>query len=264
MDTPSTVIFGLGLEVGSALAQRFRESGHKVLVADASEKRVEAARTALGEDIEVVHANLGRMSSIESLFVMAAESAGRLQNLVIVPRIPAPDRLMERDLDDPARNPLDILNSCMLGIQLFTKRLMEQDDVFEARADQARQRGTITLVLSNTASVAVPGQFSTQVVQGAARSLMRASALELAELNIRVNAVEALRPRTERERWLDARTPLGRPALADEIADAAIFLASQKAAIITGETLVLDGGRSLLSGLLRAVPESDLNGKKSD
>ncbi len=52
------------------------------------------------------------------------------------------------------------------------------------------------------------------------------------------------------ETWTAKRTPLGRAALADEIADAAAFLASPEAAIITGEMLRLDGGRSGLAGIL--------------
>jgi NAD(P)-dependent dehydrogenase (short-subunit alcohol dehydrogenase family) len=68
---------------------------------------------------------------------------------------------------------------------------------------------------------------------------------------IRVNAVSAIRPRAEKnELWLKARTPLKRAALADEIAEAVGFLASPGAAIITGETLIMDGGRLQLGGTL--------------
>lgn len=66
-----------------------------------------------------------------------------------------------------------------------------------------------------------------------------------------MNAIVAIRPREEKmETWTGKRTPLGRAALADEIADSAAFLASPEAAIITGEVLRLDGGRSGLAGIL--------------
>lgn len=264
MGAPSTIILGLGLEVGAALAVRFREAGHRVFVADTNEKRVQKARETLADDIEVMQVKPDKLNDIHNVFVRAGEGEQRLNNLVIVPRIPKADRLMALEEADLKRSQFDILALAELAMRRFAESLMDQEDIAEARADQARQRGTITVVLSNTATAALPGQFSTQIVQGAAKAMMRAAALELADRDIRVNAVEALRPRTERERWLDARTPLGRPALADEIADACLFLASQNAAIITGETLVLDGGRSLLSGLLRSVPESDLNGRTED
>ncbi|MEL6209118.1 MAG: SDR family oxidoreductase, partial [Pseudomonadota bacterium] len=70
-----------------------------------------------------------------------------------------------------------------------------------------------------------------------------------ASQQIRVNAISAIRPRAEAEEgWDKSRVPLGRAALADEIADAALYLSSRAAAIVTGATLVLDGGRSVLAG----------------
>ena len=66
-----------------------------------------------------------------------------------------------------------------------------------------------------------------------------------------VNAIIALRPRAEgREPWLKDRTPMGRPSLAEEIAETACFLASPNSAIITGEAITLDGGRRILSGVI--------------
>ena len=65
-----------------------------------------------------------------------------------------------------------------------------------------------------------------------------------------------MRPRAEgREPWLKDRTPMGRPSLAEEIAETAAFLASPNSAIITGEAITLDGGRRFLSGLV--VSEDD-------
>ncbi|MEO0467269.1 MAG: SDR family oxidoreductase [Pseudomonadota bacterium] len=264
MGARSTVILGLGLEVGTAMAVRFQESGHKVLIADANEKRADKARAALSDDIDVVHANLHSHAGIDGCFVRALESVERLENLVLVPRIPKAERLADLDPKEFSKLLDQIVTGGALAIRLFTAWLMEQEQVAEARVDQSRHRGSVTIVLSNAVSSGLPGQFNVQVLQGAAQSLMRAAALELAEHGIRVNAVQALRPRAEKERWLDARTPLGRAALADEIADAAIYLSSRQAAIITGETLVLDGGRSLLSGLLRTVSETELSPLKED
>jgi NAD(P)-dependent dehydrogenase (short-subunit alcohol dehydrogenase family) len=81
--------------------------------------------------------------------------------------------------------------------------------------------------------------------------VIKAGAVELADRQIRVNGIVAIRPREERiENWTTRRTPWGRAAIADEIADAARYLSSPDAAIITGELLKLDGGRSSLAGVL--------------
>jgi len=114
-----------------------------------------------------------------------------------------------------------------------------------------RQSGTVTFVLSMSARLASPGRFAESISQAAIEAVVQASAVELAEARIRVNAISAIRPRAEDdEPWLKIRTPLGRAALADEIAEAVGFLASPGAAIITGETLIMDGGRLQLGGTL--------------
>ena len=99
--------------------------------------------------------------------------------------------------------------------------------------------------------MAQPGWFSESVSQHAILGIVKAAAIELAEEAVRVNAIVALRPRAEgREPWLKDRTPMGRPSLAEEIAETACFLASPNSAIITGEAITLDGGRRFLSGLI--------------
>ena len=109
----------------------------------------------------------------------------------------------------------------------------------------------MTFVLSLSAQQVSEGDFADAVMQHAILGVVRAGAVDLASKGIRVNAICALRPRAESEDpWLRKRTPLGRASLADEIAEAALYLSSPKSAIITGETLVMDGGRSRLSGII--------------
>ena len=106
--------------------------------------------------------------------------------------------------------------------------------------------------MSLGASMAQPGWFSETVSQHAIRGIVKAAAIELADEAVRVNAIIALRPRAEgREPWLRDRTPMGRPAIAEEIAETAAFLASPNSAIITGESITLDGGRRFLSGIVQ-------------
>ena len=99
--------------------------------------------------------------------------------------------------------------------------------------------------------MAQPGWFSETVSQHAIMGIVKAAAIELAPEAVRVNALIALRPRAEgREPWLKDRTPMGRPSLAEEIAETSAFLASPNSAIITGEAITLDGGRRFLSGIV--------------
>jgi 3-oxoacyl-[acyl-carrier protein] reductase len=86
--------------------------------------------------------------------------------------------------------------------------------------------------------------------------LTRVMAVEVAELGIRVNAVapgftrtklieQGLRDGSLREDWMLAQVPMRRLALPDEIASVVAFLASDSAAYITGQCIVVDGGWSI-------------------
>ena len=77
-------------------------------------------------------------------------------------------------------------------------------------------------------------------------------AVELATYNIRVNAISPGLAKTKIiEPWLDdeafetarAQVPLGRLAVPDDMAGAAVFLASEASGFVTGQTIVVDGGR---------------------
>lgn len=253
MAHPTTVIMGLGLEIGFAIARRFYDASHNVMVVDSSQQRIEKARAELPDDIKVEHWDAGEL--IHNGFARAEEQFGYLDHLVLIPRIVPPDTLMELDEEKFSQRAATILGLQAGAIKDFADRVTHVEAELEARATQRRQRASVTVVLSLAAHLSQPGQFTSTVLQGAAEAMVRAAALELAEHNIRVNTVCALRPRAEKQEGsgLVGRTPLGRTANGDEIAEATFFLASEAAAIITGETLVLDGGRSRLSGTLSTL-----------
>lgn len=255
MAQPVTVIIGLGREVGEAVARRFFEAGHGVVAADSVSERVDHARRELDAQVQVTKQDqLYKAGSLKNCLTIAKNQFERLDNLVIVPQLPEPDELRSVEADRFGTAMMQAASSAMLAMQLFAKELEALEEAAGARATQPRQRGSVVFILSLQQRLMIPGRFTQNASQGAIEAVMRAGALELAPRRIRVNAVSAVRPRAQSDdderAWLKSRTPLGRAALADEIADAALFLSSSQSAIITGETLMLDGGRSLLSGTL--------------
>ena len=250
MDHPVTIILGLGREVGQAVARRFFELGHNVVAADGDRERTDRAEKDLPDKIRVLHTDTSEPLGLRNCFNIAEEAFERIDNLIVIPRIAPDDALAEIDTDDFAETISRATGGAMLAAKLFAERLAEREDAVIARAEQARQRGTVTFILSETVSASQPGRFTATATQGAVEAVMRAASLELAPQEIRVNAIAAVRPRAEEDDWIGQRTPLGRAALSDEIAEAALYLSSQGAAIITGETLVLDGGRARLTGLI--------------
>lgn len=250
-DLPVTAILGLGQEVGDAVARRFLELDHRIVAADPDADRLAKAKDSIGDAAAFHHGELHTRLGLRNCFATAAESFGRIDNAVIIPQVEAPDTLVDFSIEQFDKAIARALRGAALAMRVFADRIGLQDDLPGSSPERIRQKGTMTFILSYSAVGTVPGRFTESVTQSAVLGVMRAGAIELADAGIRVNAIVAIRPRAEAtDPWTASRTPLGRVALADEIADAAGFLASPEAAIITGETLRLDGGRSVLSGVL--------------
>jgi 3-oxoacyl-[acyl-carrier protein] reductase len=251
MGEPVTLVIGLGREVGDSVARTFLEAGHRVLVADPSAERLESAQDALGDDIAAYHGELHSRLGLRNAITAALEAYGRIDNAVIIPEIEEGDHLLDFAPEKFEKALARSARGAALALRVIAERLLEQEDLPQAGVERIPQKGTVTFVLGYSAIASMPGRFTETVGQGAILSVMKAGALELAEHAIRVNAIVAIRPREERaEPWTTRRVPLSRAARADEIAEAALYIASPHAAYLTGHCLVLDGGRSTLSGVL--------------
>ncbi len=251
MISPVTLILGLGQTVGSACAHYFHDQGHNVIIVDQNAKNLARLSDEASDQITTHMGDITSLIGIKNAIVAARESHGRLDNLVSIPSLPAPEGLGASDLEKLKSMCFRAAEGAMISLGLFRDVLMDQDPFPYGGNTRIKQKGSVTFILGLASRQSMPGEFSESVSQGAVEAVARAGALELAEENIRVNAISALRPRVEeKEAWLKSRTPLARTALAEEIAATAYFLSSPSAAIITGQTLVLDGGRFQLSGLL--------------
>lgn len=251
MAAPVTVILGLGREVGDAVAKRFSKQGHHVVAADPSDERISTARSAVPEDVLLHHGELHTRLGLRNALTVAVEAFGRVDNLVVIPDIEGPDTLSEFSPDKFDKAVTKAVGGAALALKVFAERIEDQEDLPTADEERLPQKGAVTFVLSYSALATMPGRFTETVTQSGVLGVIKAGAIELADQSIRVNGIIAVRPREELiENWTTRRTPLGRAALADEIADAARFLSSSEAAFITGELLRLDGGRSSLAGIL--------------
>ncbi len=248
MAAPVTIIMGLGREVGLACAEQFRADGHRVIVASPDDDAMNRAETQLGGDVVFHHGDLHTQIGIRNCLTSAAEVHGRHDNLVIIPPVPPAATLADLDLQAFDKAAATGGRSAALTLSLFAQAVSDQDPLVPGEP----QRGTsVTFVLGLAAALAGPGEFLATATEGSVLGIVRAGAIDLADRGIRVNAVCALRPRAASEEgFLKRRTPLGRTATAVEIARAAAYLASPGAGIVTGQTLVLDGGRSHLSGTI--------------
>jgi len=251
MEKPVTLILGLGQLTGEAVARRFVEAGHAVIACDPLPKRIERVADNLREKAIVQQEELHTRIGLKNCLATAIEAYGHVDHLVCIPPVGRALALSELQGETFDKEYMRSVRGAVMTLQLFDKHVAKRFEE-EDSAGRRVQRGTVTYILPLSATQTNPGDFGDAVVQQAVLGVVRAGAVELAASSIRVNAICALRPRAEGEegKMLKRRTPLGRASTPDEIADAALYLSRPESAIITGETLVMDGGRTRLSGVI--------------
>lgn len=269
-----TAIIGLGADIGLAIARDSLEAGESVLVAETNEKRAAAAEDALDGSFVVRHEEAFSPIGVSNCLKGALEAFGRVDHVVHIPPIPKHDDLAGLDVERLSDRMKTMTVSAATTLKIFSDAMADQEPFDDGAIRRLPQRGAFTFVLSLTALLADHWRFSECVLQNAVLGLMRTGAVSLAPQRIRVNAIAAVRPRAERRGkvaedeqspegettelpeftreadWLKMRTPMGRAALADEIAETVRFLNSEAAGFITGEVIRLDGGRGVLNGVI--------------
>jgi len=205
-------------------------------------ERVAAEARALGGKCVVVQGDVSRVAEAGAMVDLVARDLGGLDVLVnnagVYPRVPFLD-LSESDWDYV----LDVnLKGSFFCAQAAARAMIA-----------AGRRGSIINLASQAIRGAVRGTHYS-ASKGGVVALTRAMALELAPHKIRVNAIapgltDTAQPRygnTEDEiAAMSDAVPLGRMARPDDIADVAVFLASDEARHITGQTIHVNGGQYL-------------------
>ncbi len=252
------IVTGGARGIGLAIARRYAAEGARVVVANIDQAAGEAAADALGHDVcRFIATDVGDSRAVETLVAQTCDTFGTLDILVnnagILHGADFLD-LAEADFDRVLRVNL---KGAFLAGQAAAKRMV-------AQAKAGRPPGTIINMSSINAVVALPNHAPYCVSKGGIDQLTKVMALALAPHGIRVNAIgpgsimtdilKAVATDKEAKRRLLSRTPLGRIGDPDEIAGIAVFLASQDASYMTGQTVYADGGRL---GLNYTVPVND-------
>lgn len=249
----TAVVTGAGSGVGRASALRFAEEGARVVCADLDPERVkETVRQieSAGGVAAGVEADVADEGAVVAMLGTAVDRFGRLDIVFNNVGIPTPRlgaRLEDHTVDDFQRLVAVNLGGAFLGCKHAVLRFKEQ--------------GTGGVIL-NTGSVAGLVGWGGSVygaTKGAVHQLTRAVAIEGAPFGIRANAIcPAGMPFTnfmaaggldgspeDMQRIAEqtgASHPLGRPITADDCAEAAVYLVSDRAANVTGVLLPVDGG----------------------
>jgi NAD(P)-dependent dehydrogenase (short-subunit alcohol dehydrogenase family) len=230
--------------IGEACCRRFAREGAKVVIADIDDTRGAALASELGGLYE--HCDVGDKAQVDALVAAAITSHGRIDVLVNNAGIfKACDFLDITEADFDA-----VLRVNLKGAFLVAQAVARE----MARAG----RGSIINMSSVNGTLAIPSIASYNVSKGGINQLTRVMALSLADQGVRVNAVapgtiatelaaKAVLTSEEAKARIMSRTPLRRLGEPAEIADTVAFLASDAASYITGEIVVVDGGRMALN-----------------
>ena len=242
LDGKVALITGGTSGIGRAAAGLFRDEGARVVAVGLDQDRLEQTRRELGPEAIVVRADLRDVGEIDELIRTVRASFGTLDVLFA-------------NAGKGTAAPLEAVTEEQVDEQ-FSVNFKGVFFTVQKAAPILAKGGSVVLTTSFLDAVGTPGLSVLSATKAAVRSLARSLAAELAPRGIRVNAVSPGPISTPFHGKLglsdadldgaaaevEAKVPLHRFGEADEIAKAALFLASADASFITGAELVVDGG----------------------
>ncbi len=239
----TVVITGAGRGIGQGIALAFAKEKYNVVVSDLNMEDCEKAAgeiKGLGADSLAIKCDVSKESEVKNLMAKTVRKFKKIDVLVnnagIFPSVPF-FKMTEADWDK-------VLNVNLKSIFLCSR----------AALDSMPEGGRIINISSIASFVGFEGLVHYCASKGGINSMIRALALELASKKITVNAIApgaietpgAMKSLTEEARKQTiAIIPLARFGLPEDIANAVLFLASEKSDYITGQTIIVDGGWTL-------------------
>jgi len=240
------VITGASRGIGEAIALAATKAGAKVVLASRKQPgldEVAAKVKEAGGHAAAFACHMGKPDEVEKLFAAAIERFGRVDALI---NNAATNPYFGPMMDTPLSALDKTLEVNVKGYFIAARELVKH-----LRSRKA-ESGAIVNIASVAGMRAAPMQGAYGMSKAAVISMTQTLAMELGSSNIRVNAVApglvetrfaaAIVNNDMLRKHVTDRTPLDRHAQPDEIAGAAIFLASDAASFVTGHTLVVDGG----------------------
>ncbi len=246
------IITGGASGIGLATVRRFLEEGARVVIADVQDEPGTRLVKELGENASYQHTDVSSENDVQTVVDKAVSQFGRLDCMFNNAGFSGITGDLETlDLEDQYRKTIDVLFTGVLSGIKHASRVMKSQE----------SGGSII----NTASVAgLRGGWGPHVysaMKSAVISLSRSTSLELGPDSIRVNAIcpgfiataifagqanmnwdQRMQLIAELEQVQTVSTPIQRAGKSKDIADMALFLASDESHFVTGQAFVVDGG----------------------
>lgn len=248
------IVTGASSGIGAAIARAFGESGASVIVnyrssEEGAAETVEAIEKAGGRAL-AVQADVSQEGEVEALFRRACEKFGAVDILVSNAGMQRDAPTHEMSLEDWRK----VIDVNLTGQFLCCREAVRH---FRARGPRpvSKALGKILCVSSVHQFIPWSGRVNYAASKGGVMLMMKSLAQEYAHERIRINGIApgAIKTAINEDSWRDEEArkqlleliPYGRVGEPDDIAKAAIWLASDDSDYVTGETLVIDGGMAL-------------------
>ncbi|TNE33736.1 MAG: SDR family oxidoreductase [Alphaproteobacteria bacterium] len=248
------IVTGAAQGIGFAIASRYVEEGARVCLADVNAEAVGAAAAKLGSNAFAKICDVSKKAACDQLVAEIVKAEGHLDILVNNAGILRTGDVLEISEED---------FDTVLGVNLKGAFLLSQA-AGKVMVTQATG-GSIINMSSVNALLTIPNILPYNVSKGGLNQLTRVMAVSLAQKGVRVNgigpgsiATEMLEKVMEDDAARHAilsRTPMGRTGTPAEIANVAVFLATDDSAYVTGQIIYADGGRLGLN-YTSPVPEN--------
>jgi NAD(P)-dependent dehydrogenase (short-subunit alcohol dehydrogenase family) len=232
------IVTGGANGIGRATTELFVAEGARVVIADIDDGSGAEVARALGDATAFVHTDVGDPSSVRGVVEAAAERFGGLHVMVNNAGIPSSYR---RFMDDDLRDFHRVMQVDLYGVIVGTQ-------------EAARHLGEGGSIINTTSIAGIsPGIGFTnyRAAKAAVIHFSRCAAIELAERGIRVNVIApgnistAINAAFDTASIVSKLQPLQRRGTPADVAHAAVYLASERSAQVTGHVLPVDGGTTV-------------------
>ena len=236
LDGKVAVITGGTSGIGLATAQRFVEEGAHVFIVARRQEGLDEAVATIGKNVTPVQADVTKTNDLDRVYQTVKQICGHLD--VVVANA---GRGAFSPITEITEELVDEVFSLNLKAVLFT---------VQKALPLMRDGGSIIITSSIAGVKGFPGRTAYAAAKAGLRALPRVWTTELKDRKIRsnlltpgpVNTPQIARLPREAINQVVSSVPLGRIAEVDEIASAALFLASDESAFVTGTELFVDGG----------------------
>jgi 3-oxoacyl-[acyl-carrier protein] reductase len=238
----AALITGASGGIGGAIARALHGQGATVVLSGTRIEALEQLKASLGERVHVIAARMDDPADIEQLAKQAEAAMGKLDILVNNAGLTR-DNISMRMKDEEWEK---VLQVNLTGAFRLTRAVM--------RGMMKRRFGRVINITSIVGVTGNPGQANYAAAKAGLIGMSKSLAQELASRNITVNCLAPgfiATPMTdvlseEQKKAILARVPADRLGTPEEVAAGVVFLASDEAAYVTGQTIHINGGMAMI------------------